>query len=93
MTSEWLVEAYLRKRVKELGGFYRKVVYQGRSGSPDDWCFFSGGRLLIIECKSSTGRLSAVQKREIQLLKKKGFKVAVVYSKEDVDEVLDAFCS
>ena len=79
------VEAYLQKRVAERGGFTRKVTYQGRAGAPDQWCFFPGGRLLIVECKAEDGTLDALQAQEILQLLRYGFDARVAYAKEDVD--------
>jgi hypothetical protein len=82
------VEAYLQKRVTELGGFTRKVTYQGRAGAPDQWCFFPGGRLLIVECKAEDGTLDALQEQEIRQLLRYQFIACVAYTKEEVDEYL-----
>ena len=82
------IEKYLRERVKALGGIYRKVVYQGRKGSPDDWCFFPGGQLVIVECKGPDGRVDRHQAIEHEELGKKGFKVHVVYSRGDIEQTL-----
>lgn len=89
MTDERTIEAYLRKRVKELGGIHRKVTYHGRRGSPDDWCFFPGGVLLLFECKSSAGRLRAEQREEIKTLQKLGQHVYIVRTKDEIDRILD----
>ena len=86
---EAVIEAYLRKRVKEKGGVHRKVVYQGRTGSPDDWCFFPDGRLLIVECKAPGKRPDQHQELEIALLQSMGFEASWVSSKEDVDKLLE----
>jgi hypothetical protein len=82
------VEEYLTKRVAELGGFTRKVTYQGRAGAPDQWCFFPGGRLLIVECKAEGGTLDALQIHEIRKLLRYQFIACVAYTKEEVDEYL-----
>lgn len=83
------IEAYLRKEVARLGGMHRKVTYQGRSGSPDDWCFFPGGALLIVECKAPKKSPRPDQAHEIKILQKMGQKVFVVRSKEDIDKMLE----
>jgi len=88
LDNEKDIEKYLRARVKDLGGIYRKVVYQGRKGSPDDWCFFPGGKLVIVECKSPTGRVDRHQAVEHEELGKMGFKVHVVYSRADIEQML-----
>ena len=90
--KEAKIEAYLRRRVKELGGFHRKVTYQGRKGAPDDWCFFPGGRLLIVECKRpGKNHLDPLQEVEIGILQRAGFTATWVNTHEDVDRVLLGF--
>jgi hypothetical protein len=85
------VEAYLQKRVTELGGFTRKVTYQGRAGAPDQWCFFPGGRLLIVECKAEDGTLDALQAQEILKLRAQGFEAHVAHTKDEVDIIVEQF--
>lgn len=87
LDNEKDIEKYLRARVKELGGIYRKVVYQGRKGSPDDWCFFPGGKLVIVECKGHDGRVDKHQAAEHEELGKMGFNVHVVFSRVDIEKV------
>lgn len=89
--KEASIESYLRKRVKEAGGFHRKVTYQGRKGAPDDWCFFPGGKLLIIECKRPhKHKADPLQEVEIALLRNTGFDVHLVNSREQIDALLGA---
>jgi hypothetical protein len=85
------VEAYLQKRVNELGGFTRKVTYQGRAGAPDQWCFFPGGRLLIVECKAEDGKLEALQIQEMRQFIRYEFDAKVAFTKDDVDEYLRGY--
>lgn len=87
LDSEKDIEKYLRDRVKALGGIYRKVVYQGRKGSPDDWCFFPGGQLVIVECKGRGGKVDKHQAIEHEELGRKGFKVHVVYTRVDIEQM------
>ena len=84
------MEAYLRRRVKELGGFHRKVVYQGRTGSPDDWCFFPDGQLIIVECKTTGEVPRPDQAKELKMLSASGFAATVADSYEAVDAALSA---
>lgn len=87
--KEDVIEAHLIKRVEEAGGFTRKVIYQGRRGAPDRHCYLPGGRLVIVECKRPEGgELSALQVREIKRLKRLGFDVHVVDTKEQIDELI-----
>ena len=89
--KENTVEAYLQSEVKRLGGFTRKVVYQGRAGAPDQWCFFPKGRLLIVECKAADGVVSPIQRAEINTLRTSGFVARVAYTKDEIDFYLQDF--
>lgn len=89
--KEAIVEDYLRKRVKELGGFSRKVVYQGRKGAPDDWNFFPNGKLLIVECKAKGEVPEPLQEVELAALRKFGFWATWTDSREGVDRILEEF--
>lgn len=86
--DERTIEAHLRRRVKERGGKHRKVVYQGRNGSPDDWCFFPGGLLLIFECKATGENPRPDQWKEIETLRDMGQLVFVVDSVYSIDSIL-----
>lgn len=89
--KEAIVEDYLRKRIKELGGFSRKAVYQGRKGAPDQWCFFPGGRLLLVECKAKGEVPEPLQEVEMAALRKLGFWATWTDSREGVDRILEEF--
>lgn len=91
MTDERTIEKHLRDQVKARGGMHRKVVYQGRKGSPDDWCFFPSGRLLIFECKATGEKPSPQQVAEMAKLKALGQKVFLVDSKSLIDEILESY--
>lgn len=86
--AEWEVEGYLIKRVEALGGFTRKVVYQGRTGSPDRWNFLPGGLLLIAECKAPGEKPKRHQVEEMRELRRMDQWVAWLESREEVDEIL-----
>jgi hypothetical protein len=82
--KESLVETCIIDSVRELRGYTRKVVYQGRTGAADRWCFFPGGQLLMLEAKSAGKPLAPDQKTELKLMRSLGFMVAKVDSKEQV---------
>lgn len=91
--KEGPVEVSIVEGVRELKGYTRKVVYQGRTGSADRWCFFPGGRLLMLEAKSAGKPLAPDQRAELKLMRSLGFWVAKVDSKEQVDIALALFHS
>lgn len=81
------IERYVQRRAKDFGGFARKVVYQGRSGSADQWCFMPNGLLLQIECKAPGEKPSAMQLEEQRLMNAYQFNSYVADSKEKVDAI------
>ena len=89
-SKEAVVEQYLVKRVKEIGGIAYKFTSPGRRSVPDRICVFPTGIVLFVECKASGGVLSAGQKREIERLQELRASVTVVWSKENVDDLLAA---
>jgi len=89
--AESTIEKYAVKKGEDLGAEVRKVVYQGRKGSPDRWFFFTEGRILIIELKRPGEKPEPIQKFEMNTLRDLGFYVAWTDSKEGVDKVFDKF--
>jgi hypothetical protein len=90
MTPEGEIQAYLKRRVEALGGQFRKLAWTGRRGAPDCLIWWPGPFFAFVEVKAAGGRLSTLQTREIDRLRAAGFQVAVVFCKEDADEVVFA---
>lgn len=82
------LEHYLDARVKSLGGFTRKVTYQGRTGAPDRWCFLPGGIFFMVELKAPGKKPRSHQVAEIATLHKIGQRVYLADSKETINEIL-----
>lgn len=84
---EKTVEKKLTDGVKKLGGRSYKFISPGNSGVPDR-IVICDGKIFFVELKTETGRLSALQKIQIDRLKKLGAKVLVLYGEEDVNKFL-----
>lgn len=85
---ESTIEAYLRDRVKELGGKAYKFVSPGNDGVPDRLVCLPGGRVVFAELKApgkKPTRLQILQQEKLRLL---GFLVFVIDSKTGVDEFI-----
>lgn len=94
------IEAYLVKRVKELGGEVRKVSWLGRNGAPDRFVmlppqFVADRKLPVqprtsfwVELKAPGQKAKPHQLREHARMEAMGERVVVVDSHEGVDEVL-----
>jgi hypothetical protein len=61
-----------------------KFVTPGRRGPPDRILLGSGGRVVFVELKTKGGRLFKWQKRNHKKLRALGFRVEVLWTKEQV---------
>ena len=89
---EGVVEDYLRKECNKRGYLCYKWVSPGHIGVPDD-IVIGNGLTVYVECKSAVGHLIKMQKVITERLAEHGADVRVVYSKEDVDDVLETLDS
>lgn len=87
MVNEATVERYLHSRVKALGGTTFKIA-PTTVGLPDRMVVLPGGRIYLVELKTETGRLSAVQRLLHEKLGDLGVQVFTLYGKIDVDDWL-----
>lgn len=87
------IERALIKRVKEVGGEVRKVVWQGRRGAPDRLVLLPKNRrkarpLVFVELKAPKGKVSRLQALEHEILARYGVRVVVLNSIEQIEEVI-----
>ena len=81
------IEAYLTKRVKEEGGMSLKFI-SSQTGVPDRVVLLYK-RVWFVELKTAKGKLSPRQKLVIDDMTRQGAHVWVLYSKEDVDNMIN----
>lgn len=91
--SEKAIEAYLVRRVKELGGVCLKYSNPGQVGYPDRVALFPGGRTAWIELKSWGKHPTRLQQIRIDQLASLGHRVFVADSKERVNEIVEGVCN
>jgi len=82
------IEAYLRVKVKALGGIAYKFVSPGHAGVADRLVLLPGGVVWFIEVKAPGGRLSPLQMLFARRMDELGMQYRTIWSKEDVDEWL-----
>ncbi|SDW31021.1 VRR-NUC domain-containing protein [Paenibacillus sp. PDC88] len=82
------IEAYLRQKVKDLGGIAYKFVSPGNSGVPDRLVLLPGGRTLFVELKAPGKKPTKLQLMQHKRIQGLDHKVHVLDSKESVDEWL-----
>lgn len=83
------IEEYLRKEVKKAGGKAYKFESPGNDGVPDRIVIFPGNNIFFIELKAPGKKPRPLQLKQMRDLKKFGCKVAMIDSKERVDQFVD----
>jgi Holliday junction resolvase len=86
-TPEKKVKAKVVEILKAHGAYYffPSTFGMGRSGVPDIVCCYKG-KFIAIECKANGNKTTALQDREIELIKKAGG-VAVVIDEKNIGDV------
>ena len=88
MTPAGKLQDHLKHVVQKSGGQYRKVRWEGRSGCPDCFVWWSWPAAAFIEVKAEGDRLSKLQTREIERMEADGVPVFIARSIEDIDEIV-----
>lgn len=87
MKSEQIVERYLCRCIKAHGGLCIKLT--GLNGVPDRLAVLPGGNVYFIELKADGGRLSNIQIAMQNHLMQMGYKVATLWSIEEVNKFIN----
>ena len=87
MVSEKEIEAYLRIRIKKLGGVAYKFTSPGNDGVPDRLVLLPDGDMSFVELKAPGKKPSKLQTVQINRIKRLGYKVHIIDSKELVDKL------
>lgn len=82
------IEQKLVQGVKRLGGRAFKWTSPGNDGVPDRIVFLPGRPPVFVELKTDTGKLSALQRVQIDRLRDMGQDVRVLYGLDQVVEFL-----
>lgn len=87
--NEKLLERKLREAVKRAGGLALKWVSPGVTGVPDRIIILPGGKVKLVEVKSTGKKQSDRQVIMAGMLDKLGLTVAVIDSQETLTEFLN----
>ena len=85
---EKTVERHLVNGIKKLGGICYKFVSPGTTGVPDRIVIMPRGRIIFVELKTDTGRLSKIQEYVIAQMRQRQADVRVLYGLEQVKRFL-----
>ena len=86
--KESQIERRLVEGVKRLGGMCLKFVSPGTLGVPDRIIITAKGRVIFVELKTETGRLTKIQRYVIGEMQKRGADARVVKGIGEVKELL-----
>ena len=86
--KESQIERRLVEGVKRLGGMCLKFVSPGTLGVPDRIIITVKGRVIFVELKTETGRLTKIQRYVIGEMQKRGADARVVKGIDEVKELL-----
>ena len=86
--KESQIERRLVEGVKRLGGMCLKFVSPGTLGVPDRLIITAKGRVIFVELKTETGRLTKIQRYVIGEMQKRGADARVVKGIDEVKELL-----
>lgn len=82
------IAAYLRKRVTEIGGIYRKVSWEGRSDAPD-YLIMAGKIHIFVETKAPGQQPRPSQLREFAAMSHYGgIAIDIVSTFVEVDALI-----
>ena len=86
---ESAIENYLVQRVKAVGGLCPKFSSPGNRGVPDRIILMPDGVMVFCEVKAPRGKLSKLQGYWLSKLRRMGQRTAVVWSKDEVDKLVE----
>lgn len=86
---EKTIEKWLREGCDRLGLLAMKFTSPGNDGVPDRLVICPDGRVLFVELKTDTGRLSPIQAWQHKRMRKVGAKVITVYGTVGVSDLLE----
>lgn len=85
---EKAIENFLRDGVRRQGGIAYKFVSPGNIGVPDRLVLWPDGRAVFVELKAENGKLSQMQRIQIERIRKLGHQVEVVRGIEEAKRFL-----
>ena len=86
MMLERDIEKRLIQKIKAIGGKAYKFVSPGHAGVPDRIVILPGGKVFFVELKTDIGKLTPLQDKQINCLRKLNANVVVLRGESAVDD-------
>ncbi|HCR83884.1 MAG TPA: hypothetical protein DIW07_10820 [Lachnospiraceae bacterium] len=83
------IEAWLNKKIRELGGMSFKFVSPNNPGVPDRIYIFPGGKIYFVELKTEIGRMSNIQKWQRERFTKMGCRFYLVKGMDQAKKFIE----
>lgn len=83
------IEKKFRDGILSIGGLCYKFVSPGNTGVPDRIVILRTGKVIFVELKTKYGRLSPIQKRQLQRLNARKAQSAVIRGEKEMNDFLD----
>lgn len=87
--QESSIENYLKRKVNNLGGWVVKLNSASMRGLPDRMILMPGGNIYFVELKAPGKKPRPLQNAVIKGLKRLGFIVLVIDTKESAGEFIN----
>ena len=87
MDRERDIEAWLRRRIEDMGGLFLKFTSPGNAGVPDRLVVLKRG-VVFVELKAENGVLTSLQSYQLARLKKLRQHAVVVFGMDGAKEFL-----
>lgn len=85
------IEKLFRDEIKKAGGKAYKFTSPGNDGVPDRIVMLLGGRIVFVELKTDTGKLSKLQKLQCRQIAELGQTVRVLHGLAEVRDFFMEF--
>lgn len=85
------IEKFLVKQVTKRGGLALKLNSTSMAGLPDRMVLWKNSHILFVELKAPGKKIRSLQAAAHRVLKRLGFQILVIDSKEKVLEMMDDY--
>ena len=83
------VESWLVESIKKIGGRAYKWTSPGNAGVPDRIVLLPGERIIFVELKTDSGRLTKIQQIQIRRIRELGFRCEVIHGRKEAEEFIN----